>query len=120
MKRLMRHSLLQYFYIACSIIFLLAALFHLRELWLGPFSARHLLFVFVNIFTAVMCLKRPRILFPLFLIILSMQQIQSHGTDLINTWQHLAKIDWKSFLVLIFLPFLLLITLFSNQTSRKN
>ena len=105
-----------YFYI---LIFIAAALFHLQQIVVIAYTNRHLLFIFINIFSALLCWKRPPIIFPLYIGILNIQQILSHGYDLIFIWNQEAKIDWNSVFVLIFLPILYLLAI-KDTKFKKN
>ncbi|MFN8286468.1 MAG: hypothetical protein U0V74_06940 [Chitinophagales bacterium] len=64
---------------------------------------RHGLFVVINLLGAWFLLKRPVACLPIFALIM-LQQLYSHGTFLINTWNEAHRIDWPSVFVLIFFP----------------
>ncbi len=92
-------------FVAAAIAFGCAAVYHLLALafptWAeGSSPARHLGFVAINGALAFGILKRPRGFFPVFSV-LCVQQLVSHGGDLVRTWQAQRQLDTLSALVLV-------------------
>lgn len=89
-----------------SFVFIAFAVYHL----IGVFYVindspawRHGIFFALSIFGIYGILKRPKYFVFLFGILL-LQQLYSHGGDLIHIWQTEHKVDWISLFVLLFLP----------------
>lgn len=85
--------------------FLAGGLYH-AYLSFGPVNpGRHLVFVLINFLgTGLMTWNRPRAL--LLFVPLILQQLFSHGEELIVVWQIQHKIDWPSVIVLLTMPIL--------------
>lgn len=63
---------------------------------------RHFVFVCINLLSMYQILNKPRF-FKIYFLILLVQQIYSHGNDIITTYQNSGKIDYTSFVDIIFL-----------------
>jgi predicted membrane protein len=64
---------------------------------------RHILFIIIGIISIYGLLKRPG-WFVWFFLVLTIQQLYSHGGDLLWHWNHEQRVDWISIAVLIFMP----------------
>jgi hypothetical protein len=92
-----------------SVFFIIAAVYHAVEFLIptvGIHAAhwRHAAFVFIDIACAWFILQRP-LWFKIFVILLSIQQIYSHG---FRSWIWLHnnhRLDWISFVVLFLILF---------------
>lgn len=62
-------------------------------------SMRHLVFVVIDVVGVWYFLKRPLVVFPLFLAIV-VQQSVSHGTRAVRQWETLRQVDVISFVTL--------------------
>jgi hypothetical protein len=94
--------------LTCAVLLALAALSHALQAALGARDIhRHELFVGINGVLALLIVTRPRwSLWPL--AVLTVQQIQSHGTALVRSIQNpSAAFDWTSLAVLAFFPMLI-------------
>jgi hypothetical protein len=93
-------------FIIFAVFFFISAGYHLVAIFArlndSPFW-RNLVFVVINTFTGFCLLKRYR-WFIFFFFLLMIQQIYSHGSDLISLWHAQHKIDWISLLVLLVMP----------------
>jgi hypothetical protein len=109
------------FFIVFAAFFVLSAIYHLVGLFIhvndSPFW-RNLLFVVINSFVAWGLLKRPSYFIYLF-ILLMIQQIYSHGSDLINLWNDHHKLDWLSLLVIVILPVMLVFLIIDRKGKLK-
>lgn len=93
-------------FIAFAIFFLVASVYHIVAIFFKINTSpiwRNILFIFINLFTAWGLWKRPS-LFIYFFAALMLQQLYSHGSDLINEWTLQNKIDYISILVLLLMP----------------
>jgi hypothetical protein len=93
-------------FIIFAAFFIISAGYHLVALFVKLNDSpiwRNLLFVVINLFVAFCLLKRFRWFIFLF-VILMIQQLYSHGSDLVNFWNTQHKIDWLSLMVLFILP----------------
>jgi hypothetical protein len=108
----------QRFFVLASLLFAGTAVFHVVAMARSGFTPRHLAFVGINVASASLCLTRPRRWFPLYFFVLSLQQIHSHGADLLATWRATATIDWVSLLVMGFLPVVLALALAEERAPR--
>lgn len=101
---------------ACAALLALTALNHARLAAAGAGSvARHELFVGLNLALAALLLLRPRwALLPT--VVLSAQQLFSHGSDLLASLRGPGPFDWASLGVLVFFP--ALVTLLVVERRR--
>jgi O-antigen ligase len=93
-------------FIVFAIFFIVSAGYHFVALFFHVNDSplwRNLLFVVINIFTAYCLLKRPPWFIYLF-VILMIQQLYSHGTDLVSLWNSNHRIDWMSLAVIVIMP----------------
>jgi hypothetical protein len=79
---------------------------------------RHQLFILIGLVSIYGILKRPA-WFIWFFAILTMQQLYSHGGDLLLYWKNVHRIHWISIVVLIFMPLTLYFLLFERTTIDK-
>lgn len=89
-----------------GMLFSVAALYHLVGIFFKINDAsifRHVLFVVIDIYCVYGFLYRHN-LFIIFLSILTIQQIYTHGLHLFVTWDFEQKIHWISVAVLILMP----------------
>lgn len=103
------------FFVLAALLFAGTAVFHVVEMARSGFTPRHLAFVGINVVSASLCLWRPRRWFPLYFFVLTLQQVYSHGGDLITTWRSSGAINWVSLLVVGFLPVLLVLALIEDR-----
>ncbi len=90
-----------------TVVSLLIAMYHLVGIFFPINESppwRHAVFVIVCIFCAYGFIKRPTYFIYLFAV-LFLQQFFSHGQSLVFQWSEYHKIDWVSFMLLIFMPF---------------
>ena len=93
-------------FIVFAVFFFVSAIYHLAALFFEINSSplwRNVLFVGINLFVAYFLLRRPRWFIYLF-VLLMLQQLYSHGSDLIDLWNAQHKVDWLSLAVLLMLP----------------
>lgn len=69
-------------------------------------ASRHAVFVGVNLAVGLGFLLRPRWFVFAFAALVA-QQLYSHGTIGWHVWQHEARVDWPSVIVLVTMPPLL-------------
>lgn len=84
----------------------LAVIYHFTGIFYKVNSSsewRHMLFIFINIICIFGLLKRPG-WFVWFFFLLLLQQLYSHGGDIIRNWRHEQRIDWISVGVVILMP----------------
>lgn len=82
----------------------------------GPHVLRHELFVGLNLALAILLVLRPRwALLPTAL--LSVQQLASHGSDLVDSMQGPGPLDWASLGVVVFFPALLTLLVVERRTA---
>jgi hypothetical protein len=108
---------------AYSAAFVCAAVYHLLcaaiPAWsAGASPARHALFVLINSALALGMVKRPRGFVTVFAI-LCLQQLVSHGGDLVRTLREHGQIDGMSMLVLVALPPAWLLSLRAKRAERQ-
>ena len=105
--------------IVFAILAVASAIYHFVG-FLKPFDKtpawRHLLFVFIDLAVVYGCLKRPK-WFIVFALVLTAQQLYSHGSFAITKWQMEHIIDWISVGVIVLLP-AGCILLIADQRSR--
>jgi len=106
------------FFLVASLLFAGTAVFHVVEMARSGFTWRHLAFVGINLLSASLCVLRPRRWFPLYFFFLTVQQVESHGGDLLTAWRASATIDWVSALVVGFLPILFGLALAEERAPR--
>ena len=101
----------------CGGLLALAALNHARLASAGgAHVVRHEVFVGLNLALATLLVLRPRwALVPAAL--LSVQQLWSHGSDLIDSMRGPGPFDWASALVLVFFPALLTLLVVERRTA---
>src|SRR4051794_1570431 len=63
-------------------------------------AGRHLVFVAINALVAVGLLRRPPF-FTWAFMALAIQQLMSHGGDVVRTWTKERRVDWISVAVLV-------------------
>ena len=82
-------------------------------------APRHAWFVVINVALALLLLLRPRwALVPTTL--LTVQQLQSHGTELFRSLRDPSlAFDWASLGVLLFFPLLLLVLVIERRSSSQ-
>ena len=97
----------KYFFAICVGLFIFTVGFHLYEMIRFGFTGRHFLFVLINLCSAWMTYKRPKVLFPTYFFFLTLQQVFSHGGAFVSTWKTSSTIDWSSALIVLFFPILL-------------
>ncbi len=100
----------QKLFITFAFLFALASIYHLAAVFFkihpdvsGSSAARNILFVIINFICVYGMLKRPAwfiYCFPALLV----QQLYSHGSGLINSWNEKGKMDWLSLIVVLILP----------------
>jgi hypothetical protein len=102
------------------VFFLLAGLYHL----IGLFAEinkeplwRNGLFVIINLFCFYGLLKRPGYFVYLFGILL-LQQVYSHGGDLLNLWSTHKQVDWLSLGVIIYMPLVFVLLVVDTRSKR--
>ena len=104
------------FWLAISMSFVLAALFHAHAAATHTFPVwRHVLFAVINLGVAWGCWRRPRWFIWAFGLLL-LQQLYSHGIDLARAWPE--RIDWNSVVVLLGMP-LVALALWRAQDHRR-
>jgi hypothetical protein len=94
-----------------SLPFLLGSLYHVITIVAPGFGEpspnwRHALFVLVGLVMTALAFKRRKA-FKAFLLILSIQQIYSHGSYLIEVWKLEHRIDYWSVITLAGFPLML-------------
>jgi hypothetical protein len=94
-----------------------AAIYHFTGIFYKLNSSpvwRHVVFIFINIISIYGLLKRPQ-WFTQFFFVLMVQQLYSHGRDLLWHWNHEHRIDWISSAVLIFMPVVFIFLLLEKR-----
>jgi len=108
-------------FILFSILFLISSGYHLAALFFPLNESppwRNMLFTVINILAAAGLLKRPAwFIFPY--ILLMIQQLYSHGSDLVGLWNAEHRFDWISMLVLMIMP-AIFVFLVADRTARRN
>jgi hypothetical protein len=101
---------------SCALL-AVAALSHARLAALGGAHVlRHELFVGLDLALVALLVLRPRwALIPTAL--LSLQQLWSHGSDLVDSLRGQGPVDWASALVLVFFPALLTLLVVERRTA---
>ena len=98
---------------AVAACFLAAAVFHIAALFVPQLAVsspawRHGMFALVNALVAIGLVRRPRGFLFAFAL-LTLQQLLSHGRDLIVAWQGEHRVDWVSLVVVIAMPVVLVL-----------
>jgi hypothetical protein len=78
---------------------------------------RHEVFVGLNLALAALLVARPRWALPASAL-LAVQQLWSHGSDLIHSIDGPEPFDWASVGVLVFFPALLTLLVVERRTAR--
>lgn len=113
----MREKIFRFF----TFIFILAAVYHALALIFpayindGPLW-RHTLFIFINLICALFMFWRKR-WFIIFLTVLTIQQLYSHGLRAWLWWYDEHHIDYISIGVVIFFP--VVFTFFTKDILKK-
>lgn len=113
----MRERIFQLF----AILFLIAAVYHFAGLFYPVNDApkwRHALFVCINGLCVYGMLKRPTWFAYVFFVLL-IQQINSHGSSLVDTWVEAHRISWIDLSVVIITPAMFLMLLSEKINSKK-
>jgi hypothetical protein len=103
--------------------FLAGAAWHVAAILspaLAPTSPawRHGLFVAVNLALAAGFARRPRwLVFPFAALVL--QQVVSHGGDLVEAWRAEGRVDWPSAIVLVAMPALLALLVIDRRERAR-
>ena len=92
-----------WFFRVSAVAFVATALFHVAILFQSGSTGRHLFFVGSNLFFTVLVVYRPRF-FPFVFSALVLQQLSSHGGDIVTLWRERRGIDWVSILICLYLP----------------
>ncbi|MEI9808636.1 MAG: hypothetical protein WDO16_12675 [Bacteroidota bacterium] len=101
-----------------AVLSAIAALYHIAGIFYKVNDSpvwRHSLFIFINLICTYGLLKRPA-WFVWFFLLLLLQQLYSHGSDIIRSWKNDHPIDWISIVVVILMP-LAFILLLKDRTS---
>jgi hypothetical protein len=103
--------------LACAALLAITASNHARLASGGSAHAvRHAVFVGLNLGLGALLVWRPRwALVPAAL--LSVQQLASHGSDLLESIRGPGPVDWASVLVLAFFPALLTLLFVERRTA---
>jgi hypothetical protein len=103
--------------LTCAGLLAITAVNHARLAAHGAGNVmRHELFVGLNLALAALLVTRPRwALVPTAL--LSMQQVSSHGSDLLASMRGPGPLDWASAGVLVFFPALLTLLVVERRTA---
>jgi hypothetical protein len=111
-------------FLTASIGFLIAAIYHLLSIFIslnGSGFWHNLLFVVINLWFALK-IKSGKKYFYISFTVLYIQQLFSHGSYFINSYQD-NRIDWLSVLVLIFLSAVYIakgISILNDNVSAKS
>jgi hypothetical protein len=101
----------------CAGLLALTALNHARLTFAsGAHAMRHSVFVGLNLGLAALLVLRPRWALPAAAL-LSVQQLWSHGSDLVDSIRDPGPFDWASVLVLAFFPALLTLLVVERRTA---
>ena len=101
-------------------LFAIAAIYHIVGLFHHVNDApkwRHAAFVVINTFCIYGLLKRPKWFAYLFFILL-VQQLNSHGSSLIDAWNKYHQVSWTDLSVVIITPFIFLALLSEQMNSN--
>jgi hypothetical protein len=101
---------------------LLAGGFHLIGIFYPINSSptwRHALFVGINLFCAYGFLKRPRFFVYLFFLLL-LQQIYSHGGNVITIWNQQHLISWVDVSVVLFMLFAFVLLVIDKKKDFRD
>jgi hypothetical protein len=103
--------------LTCAGLLVVASLSHARLASAGGAHVhRHELFVGLNLALATLLALRPRwALVPAML--LSVQQLWSHGTDLVGSLRGPGPLDWASAGVVVFFPALVTLLVVERRTA---
>ncbi|HTA84325.1 MAG TPA: hypothetical protein VK783_15380 [Bacteroidia bacterium] len=103
-----------------SFFFLVAAVYHfvglLSKLNTEPLW-RNGLFVLINLFCFYGLLNRPKYFIYLFAVLV-LQQLYSHGQDILKLWSTYKQIDWLSLGVVIYMPVVFLLLVMDNRNKK--
>jgi hypothetical protein len=93
--------------VVCAVLLAVTAVNHARLAAAGAGSvARHELFVVLNLALALLLVRKPRWALVATLA-LALQQLTSHGADLLESLRGPGPVDWASAGVLVFFPALI-------------
>jgi len=109
-------------FIGLAILPFVAALYHLIGVFYKVNNSpvwRHILFIGINIVCVYGLLKRP-LWFIFFFLSLLIQQLYSHGGDILWHWQHEHRIDWISVGVVTFMPLIFVLLLWNRKMADSN
>jgi hypothetical protein len=109
-------------FIALAILSSLAAIYHFAGIFYKVNSSpvwRHILFIFINLICIYGLLKRPG-WFVWFFFLLLLQQLYSHGGDIIGHWKHEQRIDWISMAVVSLMSVAFLLLLFDKRKHFRS
>jgi hypothetical protein len=100
----------------------IAALYHTTGIFYTVNSSpawRHGLFIVINLICIYGLMKRPR-WFIWFFFLLLLQQLYSHGSDIIGHWKLEHRIDWISMVVIILMPLIFILLVSDRLGLRVN
>jgi hypothetical protein len=103
----------------CAVLLAITAVNHGRLAAAGAGNVlRHEVFVGLNLGLAALLVLRPRwALVPT--VLLSLQQLSSHGSDLLDSIRGPGPFDWASVGVLLFFPALITLLGFERRTASR-
>jgi hypothetical protein len=114
---LMNKSVVNNLFIGLAILPIFAAFYHFIGIFYKLNSSpvwRHILFIVINIVCVYGLLNRP-LWFIFFFFLLLIQQLYSHGGDILWHWQHEHRIDWISVGVVILMPAIFVLLLWDRK-----
>jgi len=100
----------------------IAALYHVIGVFYKVNSSpvwRHCLFILINLVCIYGLIKRPQ-WFTWFFFVLLLQQLYSHGNDIVWNWKYAHRVDWISIAVIILIPLTFILLVSDRLNVREN
>ena len=77
-----------------------------------------MIFVFIDLLMAYGVWKRPEY-FVLVFVLFMLEQLYSHGNDLVKMWELKHKIDWRSVFTILYLPVVCIFLILDSLNKRE-
>lgn len=101
--KIKNHNFWHYYFLTNSSFFIIAAIYHSFKFYSTQFNQRHLIFIFINLMLSYLLIKRPNIIFPLVITLMTIQQFYSHGTSFFITLNQKSFVNYLDLAVLFFI-----------------
>lgn len=113
----------QILFVLFALFFVGSAIFHTvgffdPTLRPGYPSWRHALFAGLNVAAAFLILRRPLLAIPFFALA-TVQQVYSHGSNLLRVWNEQHTINWVDIVVIVLVPTVFVLVTLDVLARRK-